>query len=146
METNHCVRQTKKGEHLSNVPCSRLVLIGSMSPVGMPLNGMRKFASKHDIPGCRRMNKLNLCQAIVVAKGKQNIAVLNGTTKVMDPRTSLLTCFATLRFLNVLFGEEIQPLLANQGKILEHNQLQDKLKTDEVLWRKFIVEYNSDKE
>eukprot|EP00957_Ditylum_brightwellii_P130285 9938358-Ditylum_brightwellii.AAC.1 len=102
-----------------------------MSPVGMPLDGPRKFASKHGIPGCQCMKKLNLCQAIVVSKGKHDIAVANGTAEVMDPRTSLPTRFVTLRFLNVLFGEEIQPLLANRGKMLEHNQLQDKLKMDE---------------
>eukprot|EP00957_Ditylum_brightwellii_P176081 13407734-Ditylum_brightwellii.AAC.2 len=77
------------------------------------------------------MKKLNLCHTIVAAKGKHDIAIANGTTKVTDPRTSLPTCFVTLCFLNVLFGEEIRPLLANRGKILERNQLQDKLKTDE---------------
>eukprot|EP00957_Ditylum_brightwellii_P113051 8620491-Ditylum_brightwellii.AAC.1 len=85
-----------------------------MSPVGMPVDGLRKFTSKHGIPRCRHMKKLNLCQAIVVAK--HDIVVANGTAKVTDPRTSLPTHFATLRFLNVLFGEEIWPLLANRGK------------------------------
>eukprot|EP00957_Ditylum_brightwellii_P153177 11659172-Ditylum_brightwellii.AAC.1 len=58
------------------------------------------------------MKKLNLCQAVVVAKGKHDIVVANGTAEVKYPRTSLLTCFVTLRFLNVLFGEEIWPLLS----------------------------------
>eukprot|EP00957_Ditylum_brightwellii_P176080 13407734-Ditylum_brightwellii.AAC.1 len=49
-ETNPCARRIKKGEMLLNVPCSRLVLVGSMLPVGMPLDGMRKFASKYGIP------------------------------------------------------------------------------------------------
>eukprot|EP00957_Ditylum_brightwellii_P137923 10515191-Ditylum_brightwellii.AAC.1 len=40
-ETNHCVRWTKKGKTLSNVPCSHFVLIGSMLPVGMPLDGLQ---------------------------------------------------------------------------------------------------------
>eukprot|EP00957_Ditylum_brightwellii_P036756 2783602-Ditylum_brightwellii.AAC.1 len=40
-ETNLCVRWTKKGKMLSNVPFSCLVSIGSMLPVGMPLDGLR---------------------------------------------------------------------------------------------------------
>eukprot|EP00957_Ditylum_brightwellii_P200211 15262259-Ditylum_brightwellii.AAC.1 len=90
-DRNPCVRGTKKGKMLLNVPYSCLVLIGSMSPVGMPLDGLQKFASKHGIPRCQCMKKLNLCQAIVVAKGKHDIAVANKTAEVTDPRTSLST-------------------------------------------------------
>eukprot|EP00957_Ditylum_brightwellii_P163037 12415025-Ditylum_brightwellii.AAC.1 len=61
IETNPCVRQIQKGELLLNVPCSCLVLIGSMLPARMPLDGLRKFASKYGIPGCRCMKKLHLC-------------------------------------------------------------------------------------
>eukprot|EP00957_Ditylum_brightwellii_P122137 9314398-Ditylum_brightwellii.AAC.1 len=102
-----------------------------MLSVGMPLDGLQKFASKHGITGCRCMKKLNLCQTIVVAKGKNKIAVANRTTKVTNPRTSLPACFATLSFIRVLFEEEIWPLLANRGKILDRSQLQDKPKTYE---------------
>eukprot|EP00957_Ditylum_brightwellii_P087911 6694606-Ditylum_brightwellii.AAC.1 len=146
METNPCVRQPKKNKPLLKVPCSCLVLIGSMSTVGMPLDGLLKFASKYGISQCQCMKKLNLYQAIVVVKGKNNIMVANGTAKVTYLRTSLPAHFVTLRFLDVLFGEEIQPLLANCSKIIDHNQLQDKLETDEVLQHKFIVEYNLSKE
>eukprot|EP00957_Ditylum_brightwellii_P002484 190343-Ditylum_brightwellii.AAC.1 len=109
-ETNPCVRRTKKGKMLLNVPCSRLVSIfyvASQDAFRWP------------------------AEAIVVAKGKHDILVANGTAKVMDPRTSLPTRFVMLRFLNILFGKEIRPLLVNRGKIPERNQLQDKLKTDE---------------
>eukprot|EP00957_Ditylum_brightwellii_P020223 1525597-Ditylum_brightwellii.AAC.1 len=112
----------------------------------MPLDGLRKFVSKHSISGCQRMNKLNLCQAIVVvAKGCNDIVVANRTAEVIDPRTRLPAHFVTLNFLNVLFGKEIWLLLANCGKMLDYTQIQDKLKTDEILWHSFSVEYNLSK-
>eukprot|EP00957_Ditylum_brightwellii_P203368 15334333-Ditylum_brightwellii.AAC.1 len=81
----------------------------------MPLDGLWKFASRHGISGCRHMKKLNLSQVIIVAKGYSNIEAAMVTTEVTDPRTSLLTHFVTLHFINVLFGEKIglyQPIAA----------------------------------
>ena len=46
------------------------------------------------------------------------------------------------RLINVLFGDVIRPLLATRGQTLSKDDLNDSLKTDQVLHEKVIVEYN----
>ena len=92
------------------------------------------------------MKKLNLCHAIAASKARHDVEVANGTVEIVDSETNLPIPFITIRFLNVLFREAIKPLLAQCGRVLVRNQLEEKLKTDETLWKCFISEYNNEKE
>lgn len=94
----------------------------------------------------RRVKILNLCHAIVASKVQHDVEMTNGTVEIVDPKTNLPIRFITIRFLNVLFGKAIKPLLAQRDRVLVHNQLEEKLKTDETLWKYFISECNSEKE
>ena len=46
------------------------------------------------------------------------------------------------RYLNVLFSETTKLLLAERGKTLTKQQLQDKLRTDQEFHQTLITEYN----
>ena len=110
------------------------------------LGGLRKLGTRLGVPNSRRLSKYNICNAIVVAKGQNDANAANGTIDIIDPKTSKPIRFISIRFLNTLFGETIKPLLANCGQVLGRNQLEEKLKTDQNLWKTFIREYNSEKE
>ena len=105
---------------------------------------MRMFASKLGIHVSRKMRKDHLCCGIVDAKGQYDIGVANGTLEMVDPITNHPIRFVTTRFLNVLFGEVMKPHLACRGRVLTRSELQEKLKTDEAMWKCFISEYNTD--
>ena len=144
--TNSCVRKPTKYETLASVPCSRLVSIGNTPAVNLLLDDLRKLGAKLSVPEYRSLSKLNLCHAIVSAKGQHDVEMANGTFEVIDLKTNSPTHFVTIRFLNVLFGEAVKPLLAQRGQILGRNQLEEKSKTDQNIWTTFIQEYNSDQE
>ena len=82
----------------------------------------------------------------MAAKGRNNINAANGTIEIIDPKSNKPIRFISIRFLNTLFGEIIKPILANRGQVLGHDQLQEKMKSDQNLWTTFIREYNSKKE
>ena len=139
-------QETQKNEPFSSVPCSRLVSIGNTPAVALRLDGLRKLGARLGVPNSRRLSKYNLCNGIVAAKGQNDVNAANGKIEIIDPKTSKPIRFISIRFLNVLFGEAIKPLLANRGQVLGRNQLEEKLKTDQKLWTTFIQEYNSDQE
>ena len=49
------------------------------------------------------------------------------------------------RYLNVIFGEVVKPKLAERGKTLSKEELQEKICTDQDLHETVIDEYNSNK-
>ena len=82
------------------------------------------------------MKKQQVCQAIVVAKCRNDLKVASGMAKAIKPETNLPSHFVTLSFINVLSGEVMKPLIAHHGRVLNQNELQVKLKTNEILQRK----------
>ena len=66
---NPCVRKPKRHEILASVPCSRLVSIETTPAVSLLLDDLRKLGIKLSASKYRSLSKLNLCRAIVAAKG-----------------------------------------------------------------------------
>ena len=101
------------------------------------------LASKLGIRGSRKMRKDHICHSVVDAKGQYDIGVANGTLEMVDPITNRSIRFVTIRILNVLFGEAMKPHLVCRGRVLIRSKLEEKLKTDEAMWKCFFSEYNT---
>jgi hypothetical protein len=111
-EINPCIRKPKRNGEFPTVPCSRLVSIGNVSPLAASLDDMRKFASKHNIPGSRRMKKHEICEAIAVAKDNNGLLPNAYSLKVQSNNKIKMN----KKNDN---GDEIKALFDTQKKILE---------------------------
>ena len=76
--------------------------------------------------------------------GKEHQKV-HGSLEVIIPGTDQVLVINVKRFMNVMFGSIIKPLIARRGQSLVRRQLEDEEKTDQGLCERIIVEYNSDK-
>ena len=113
---------------------TRLVAIGSITAKALMLDDIKRFATRVGIIGHRAFGKQKVCEAIVSHK-------LNPKKK--EATKKKIVVINRKRFINVLFDEVFLPKLATRGKSLSKDQMTDGLKTDELLFRDFIVLYNN---
>ena len=113
---------------------TRLVAIGSITAKALMLDDIKRFATRVGIIGHRAFGKQKVCEAIVSHK-------LNPKKK--DATKKKVVVVNRKHFINVLFDEAFLPKLATRGKSLNKDQMTDGLKTDELLFRDFIVLYNN---
>ena len=115
---------------------TRLVSIGSITAKALNLDHIKRFATRSGLTGHGRFLKQRMCEAIVEQK-------INPKKKKDDAKKKKTLPINHFRFINVLFDEDFAPKLGNRGKSLTKDQMTDGIKTDELLFRDFIVLYNN---
>jgi hypothetical protein len=102
------------------------------------LDLLRKIAARLSLKGCRALNKIPLCEALVTLfekreKGNENEPMTNEGRVIH---------WNNVRILNVMFGTKMMPQLASRGQLLDKDDLDNGVKIDEKLFLDFLVEYN----
>jgi hypothetical protein len=105
-------------------------------------DSLMKWAIGKGRSKARKLNKQELCEAIVGWKADHDIAIANGTAEIFDPVMQRPFRFNTKRFLNVIFGPIMKPKISMRGQALTAGELEDKKKTDQDLFTAFIIQYN----
>jgi hypothetical protein len=75
-------------------------------------------------------------------KGEHCLRVANGIAEPIDPETGRKVTLNVKRFMNVLFGIVMKPQLANRGATLSKQDLDNKMRTDQILFTNALKEYN----
>ena len=145
LATNMAQKQ-KMGEPLKPSNSTRLQgfrINGVLLPTTkVTRDSLMKWAIGKGRSKARKLNKQELCEAIVGWKADHDIAIANGTAEIFDPVTQRLFWFNTKRFLNVIFGPIMKPKISMRGQALTAGELEDKKKTNQDLFTAFIMQYN----
>jgi hypothetical protein len=111
---------------------------GAIPIIDINLDFLRKIAARLLLQGCRNMNKLPLCDALVTLfekreKGNENEPMTN---------EGIIIRWNNVRLLNVMFGTKMATRLASRGQLLDKDNLDNGIKIDKNLFLDFLVEYN----
>ena len=123
----------KKPKPRNEKDYTRLVSIDSITSSELKKDDIRRFATRMGIDKQGKAGKRAICEAIVQHKIKPK--------KKEAPKKNSRANFK--RFINALFSEDFAPKLATRGQSLTKDQMTDGIKTDELLFRDFIVLYNN---
>ena len=121
---------------------TKLVCISGFSISGLMVESLRKFASYHRIPKSRKMNKNQLCSAILEGKANHEKGIPEGGFNVEVTVEEQLP-LSPIRFTNVLFSDKIRPLLSICGQIINKDKLTEGKKTNSDLHDAIAREYNN---
>ena len=118
---------------------TRLQSIAKVDITVIQRGELRQFVTRFTKERCRRTNKKELCEFTVgvVEKWKKNGGVLDKKEVVKKSSVS------RKRFLNVLFSEEILPLLSLRGDRLSKDEMTEGRKTDQDLYEAIAKAYNN---
>ena len=122
----------KKGPIDPNI-LSKLVSIRGIPPFEISTSNLRKFCTAVGIQGQSSTTKKACCEAIVDATvnppRKKEVVKVNRINRK--------------RYINALFSDSIRPKLATRGESVSKDDMTDGFKTDEILHRSIIKEYNN---
>jgi hypothetical protein len=142
----NAVSRMKKGESLKATNATHLQgfrindeLIPTASIVK---DHLQRWAIRKKKPCARRLAKQPLCKAIVQWKGEHDRSVADGMVELINPSTNMPLRFNMKRFINVMFGHTMLPLLAKRGQVLTAEDLEDGKRTDQVLFHNFLIQCN----
>ena len=110
---------------------TNLVSILGIPACDLHLDDLRKFVAKFRIPKVNHASKKKTCDGIANFK-------LDPPKKSAKPNS-----VNRKRYCNVIFSDGVRPDVANRGESLSARDLTDGLKTDELLHRKIVLEYNN---
>ena len=131
------VSKRKDAKPFTENDYSQLVSISGIIVSDLSVHELRMFCSNNSLGG-RKFNKKSICDTIATAK--------HFPPKVKEEAVSTVKKRIHVnrkRYCNVIFSDGIRPLLANRGEPLTKDQLTEGLKTDEILHRSIIKEYNN---
>lgn len=115
---------------------TKLVSIDGLSPATLSLDDLRTFAGRSGIPKARKMKKVKVCDAIAEHK-------LAPPPPVVKEENCPRIAVNRKRYCNVIFCDDIRPLLMIRGESLDKDELTDGRKTDEMLHRAICESYNN---
>ena len=116
----------------------RVVTINGVSPKDISLDEVWQFASQMGVKGQKHKTKKANFDTIATTKDNPP-----ATTEKKSKAEPSLNHVNRKRYFNVLFCDEIQPKLALRGQSLTKEQMTEGLKTDELLHKEIILEYNN---
>lgn len=112
---------------------TRLVSINTIATLETQAGYLRKFCVCNAIPGCSSSSKKKCIDGIV--------------ERYLNPpkpkQRKVLNCVNRYRYCNVLFSDKIRPMLSERGAKVLAKGLTQGVKTDELLHRAIVFEYNN---
>jgi len=106
------------------------------------LDVLRKIAARLSLVGGRSMKKLTLCDALVTLFLNRVKGNGNGNEPMTNNGKPIHWNVA--RYLNVMFGSKIAPLLATRGELLDKDDLDAGVRIDEKIFLSLLDEYNDE--